>query len=188
MELRRHPNSPSSPVEKIEVLAGHIGNGHLSLLYNVTGDIERLRLPPPGEPARADGLWRHTCFEAFVRPPRGDDYFELNLSPSGQWAAFRFDRYRSGMRPADVPQPKIVSQGLGAAYGLIASVDLGALPELAPWESWQAAIAAVIEAEDGSISHWALAHPPGKPDFHHPEAFVLELPPAAGLAHPQDPA
>jgi len=24
-----------------------------------------------------------------------------------------------------------------------------------------------------------LAHPPGKPDFHHPDCFALELPPAS---------
>jgi hypothetical protein len=184
--LQRHPNSPPSPVEKIEILATHVGNGHLSLIYNLTGDIARLRLPPREEPARRDELWRHTCFEAFVRSPRGENYIEINLSPWGQWAAYRFDGYRSGMMPADVPPPRIVSQRLGRAHGLVAAIDLGALPELAPWETWRCAVAAVIEAEDGSISHWALAHPAGKPDFHDPGSFVLELPPAAGLAHPSD--
>ena len=28
------------------------------------------------------------------------------------------------------------------------------------------------------MSYWALAHPPGKPDFHHPDCFALELPAA----------
>jgi hypothetical protein len=36
-------------------------------------------------------------------------------------------------------------------------------------------LAAVIEAADGSLSYWALRHPPGKPDFHHRGAFALEL-------------
>ena len=35
---------------------------------------------------------------------------------------------------------------------------------------------AVIEENDGRLSYWALRHAPGKPDFHHPEAFALELP------------
>ena len=38
------------------------------------------------------------------------------------------------------------------------------------------ALSAVIEAEDGQKSYWALAHPSDKPDFHHPQSFVLELP------------
>jgi len=36
-------------------------------------------------------------------------------------------------------------------------------------------LSAVIEAADGGLSYWALRHPPGKPDFHRPEAFALEL-------------
>ena len=36
-------------------------------------------------------------------------------------------------------------------------------------------LSAVIE-EVGSIkSYWALQHPPGRPDFHHPDCFALEL-------------
>ncbi len=38
-----------------------------------------------------------------------------------------------------------------------------------------AAITAVIEEADGTKSYWALAHPAEKPDFHHPDGFVLEL-------------
>jgi hypothetical protein len=36
-------------------------------------------------------------------------------------------------------------------------------------------LSAVIEEQDGRLSYWALRHPPGKPDFHYPEAFALEL-------------
>ena len=41
---------------------------------------------------------------------------------------------------------------------------------------WRMGVSTVIETVDGAISYWALAHPPDKPDFHHPESFVLELP------------
>jgi len=37
------------------------------------------------------------------------------------------------------------------------------------------ALSAVIEAPDGALSYWALRHAPGKPDFHHAEAFALSL-------------
>ena len=33
----------------------------------------------------------------------------------------------------------------------------------------------VIEEEDGTISYWALRHAAGKPDFHHPDGFAMEL-------------
>lgn len=41
----------------------------------------------------------------------------------------------------------------------------------------QIGLSAVIEEMDGTKSYWALAHPAGKPDFHHPDCFTLELPP-----------
>jgi hypothetical protein len=37
------------------------------------------------------------------------------------------------------------------------------------------ALSAVIEDSAGTLSYWALRHPAGKPDFHHPQAFALEL-------------
>jgi hypothetical protein len=42
------------------------------------------------------------------------------------------------------------------------------------------ALSAVVEERNGALSYWALRHSPGKPDFHHPEAFALELAPPAG--------
>lgn len=39
----------------------------------------------------------------------------------------------------------------------------------------QIALSAVIEEKDGTKSYWALRHPPGKPDFHHPDCFALTL-------------
>src|SRR5579864_7835754 len=41
--------------------------GSLVLCYIVTGKIGELRLPPVTVAGRADELWRHTCFEAFVQ-------------------------------------------------------------------------------------------------------------------------
>jgi hypothetical protein len=32
-----------------------------------------------------------------------------------------------------------------------------------------------VEDRSGSLSYWALRHAAGKPDFHHPDAFALEL-------------
>ncbi len=41
------------------------------------------------------------------------------------------------------------------------------------------ALSAVIEEKEGTKSYWALKHPPGKPDFHHPDCFALTLPATA---------
>ena len=37
-------------------------------------------------------------------------------------------------------------------------------------------LSVVIEDTDGTKSYWALAHPPGAPDFHHPTCFAATLP------------
>lgn len=37
------------------------------------------------------------------------------------------------------------------------------------------ALCAVIEASDGSLSYWALAHPADRPDFHHPGSAILAV-------------
>ena len=127
-----------------------------------------MALPQAHSPERADQLWRHTCFEAFAQREAG--YREFNFSPSTQWAAYDFDDYRQGMRIADVLAPRIEAAREGAHYALQAAFDL-------PGEGrCRVALTAVLEETDGAKSYWALKHPPGKPDFHHADGFVLELP------------
>src|SRR5215831_18468784 len=95
--LSPHPASPRGPVRELGVSVGRDG-GLLVLTYSLTGDLDAVLLPPPAPPERTDELWRHTCFEAFLARA-GAGYLEFNLSPSGQWAAYEFERYRVGMRP-----------------------------------------------------------------------------------------
>jgi hypothetical protein len=151
----------------------------LLLSFHVTGATEQLLIPAisPG-PLRQDGLWRHTCFEAFVRPSRSPAYQELNLSPSGDWAFYHFCTYRSGMSSPDVGTPAIELKSAANRINLRASIDLATL--LSPAVPWDLALSVVLESLDGSKSYWALAHPPGEPDFHHPDCFVLNLPPPTG--------
>jgi len=146
------------------------------LSYVVTGEIGDLRLPPRSAPARADELWRHTCFEAFLRPSPGAAYYEFNFAPSTQWAAYGFSGYRSGMRIAnEVSAPHIEVQSTNERYSLQASLDLDRLPGLAGGDPWRLGLSAVIEETDGTLSYWALAHPAGRADFHHSDCFALEL-------------
>jgi hypothetical protein len=173
--LALHPDSHPAAVTRIDVEATRPRPGHLVLRYTVVGKITDLRLPRSADSARTDELWRHTCFEAFVRPPSGEAYFELNFAPSTQWAAYAFAAYRSGMRVADeVDTPFIEVQPGRDFYVLQASLDLerAHLPKDAVW---QLGLSAVIEEESGALSYWALKHPPGRADFHHSDCFAFEL-------------
>ena len=62
----------------------------------------------PLEPARADKLWRSTCFEAFLKSDGMEAYREWNFAPSGNWAAYDFSGYREGMGQADVAAPPYI--------------------------------------------------------------------------------
>ena len=171
-----HPDSDDTPVSGIQVDVVHDGST-LRLNYSLRGDIERVVLPEREAPARADGLWHHTCFEVFVREARSPEYREFNLSPSRQWAAYRFDRYREGMAiESRLPDPCIRVQSDGSEFLLSAALELSGIPALEGNDAWRLGLSAVIEDESGGKSWWAVAHPPGKPDFHHPDSFVLDLP------------
>ncbi len=147
-------------------------------MFTVSGRIGDICWPGAAAPERRDGLWRHTCFEAFVRLPESSSYVELNYSPSGEWAAYRFRGYREAMESLDVPTPGIRTLATETYVGIVTAIDLGGIEALSPKRPWLFNISAVIEASDGSRSHWALAHPSDVPDFHHPDCFVLEVPPA----------
>ena len=177
LELKPHPYSLCAAVTRIEVEVARPRAENLVLSYVVTGRIGDLRLSPVTAPARADELWRHTCFEAFVRPVPGEAYYEFNFAPSTLWAAYCFDGYRSGMRVAtETGAARIDVQSAPERYALQASLDVSGLPRDA---RWRLCLSTVIEETSGRKSYWALAHAPGQPDFHHFDCFACELPAAS---------
>jgi hypothetical protein len=143
----------------------------LSLHYRLDGDTGRLLLPAPAAPRRADGLWRHTCFEAFVRPAGGGGYCEFNFSPSGEWAAYRFTGRRAGMEALEGAAAPVVHCSRDSRC-MEFSVTLDATAWAGPADL---GLAAVIEERDGALTHWALSHLADRPDFHDPGSFTLRL-------------
>jgi hypothetical protein len=177
--LTLHPDSRCTATTRIDVEVARPDTGTLVLTYALTGDPADLRIPPATTPERADGLWEHTCFEVFVRASTGSGYYELNFAPSTRWAAYRFSDYRNGMCVAEqVGPPRIEVHATATRYTLQASLTFDRLPDLPDDAPWRLGLSAVIEETSGNQSHWALAHPPGRADFHHSDCFALELPAA----------
>ncbi len=177
LTLKLHPDSRCAAANGIGVEVLRLPNGTVELSYQVTGKIGDLRIPPIASPTRRDELWRHTCFEVFIRGPAGPAYYELNFSPSTEWAAYRFSGYRGGMSVArEIAPPRIEVVADAAALKLRATLDLGGLMDMPRDAAWQLGVSAVVEATSGGLSYWALRHPPGKADFHHPDCFALSLP------------
>jgi hypothetical protein len=176
LRLHPHPSTPCDWITALTVRVDWISVDLLVLYYRLEGDIDRVQLPAQQRSAHADGLWKRTCFEAFLRPSGGRRYFELNFSPSSEWAVYRFDDYRAGMRTIEPAQPpKILCRRREGELDADIDVHLRSLDAPAQGDL-QAAVSAVIQDTDGAASYWALAHPQGKPDFHHDVGFAAVLP------------
>jgi hypothetical protein len=177
VELLRHTSSPSSGVvRRIDVEISTVAEGALRLRYFVDGDVRRIALPQREAPCAADGLWRHTCFEAFVAGEGSGAYCEFNFSPSTQWAAYGFTGYREGMAPLlHLRPPRITTSVTEDRIALDATVSRETVLALPGGPQLRLGLAAVIERSDGGLSYWALTHRGEKPDFHDPGSFVLKL-------------
>lgn len=199
-KLTCHADAGDLPIERLEaavsVAATAVdGGARLDVHFRLFADLGQLLLPPPRQGQRSDGLWRHSCFELFVRARGEARYAEVNLAPSGDWAAYAFSAYRAGLRQVAPMTAPAIDVAAGAA-----TLDLHAtlrLDELRPRPQGRSAqqpgalqpqarqpgattlefaLAAVIEERSGRLTCWALAHPdPQRPDFHHPGSFVHEV-------------
>lgn len=169
-------------VRSVEAGVSRSPGGGLVFFYRLCGDMARLLIPPPQSETRNDGLWEHTCFEAFIAVAGKPAYREFNFSPSGQWAAYAFSGYRQPEAAPFSTQPLQISTRLSAGrLELTAVISGDILPRAATAAGLQIGLSAVIESTDtveGCRSYWALKHPAARPDFHHRDAFVLEFPAA----------
>jgi hypothetical protein len=173
--LQRHPESAGEAVRSLEVTV-RLQPERLILSYTLAADLKRLRIPEREAPRRADELWRHTCFEMFFGETLAQSYCELNFAPSGAWAMYRFSAQRAGMESISGARAPQITVGRSAAgLTLEALVFVYDIIPSSPPLSLRMGFAAVLEDEDGRLSYWAAQHPPGKPDFHHPDSFTLEF-------------
>jgi hypothetical protein len=174
--LTAHPATPNGAVHSLEVQVRADEPDLLVFEYLLVADMSRVWVPPTGVGGRADTLWKHTCFEAFVATADAPGYHEFNFTPSLDWAIYRFTAYREGMSSAEIDQAPEISVRRGEdRLELQAAVHLRCLADLRDARHLRIALAAVIEGEDGRLSYWGLRHPSGKPDFHHPSGFALEV-------------
>lgn len=202
LSLRPHPDTPCGALTGIEVEVARVRPLKLQLRYVLIGNWRKVRLKLRDKD-QGDELWRHTCFEAFVRVGAEVGYLEYNLAPTGDFAAYSFDRYREGMAPSkeigssilDVqsrtepldPERRTSFRQAGldtlerfepSFFSLKAELSFSNAMGLAVARPWRLGLSTVIEERNGRMSYWALAHPTEKPDFHDPACFALELPAA----------
>jgi hypothetical protein len=146
--------------------------------FILSGSLGPLSLPAQGPaPKQRDELWRSTCFEVFFARPGETGYWELNISPCGDWNFYSFRDYRQGQESeARVESLASVAERKGSeAYSLEVTIPLAAILAPHPQAPLQLGVTAVIATTVGDLSYWALRHCGEKPDFHLRESFVLKF-------------
>jgi hypothetical protein len=177
--LQCHPDTPCTAVQTIKSALRWERGRVLAVTYKLSGAVDQLRIPPERSARRLNDLWQHTCFELFIGAKNDAEYYEFNFSPSGEWAVYEFRDYRDGGPfNDDEIEPKVTVQRDTGTVELDAIVRLDSLPGIQPEVCLCLGLSAVIEDVNGLFSYWALNHPPGTPDFHHPDNFALQIEPA----------
>lgn len=182
LTLTCHPSTPTDAVQRLDAAVDRQPGGLLRVTFRLVGRLDRLRIPAADVPRIGARLWAHTCFEAFVAVAGATAYHEFNVAPSGEWTVYAFSRYRDGA-PLHDPAlaPGIVVHRTNEHLELAVRLQLPRLSSQHRDAALRLGLSAVVEADDGTLSYWALRHPPGRPDFHHPDTFAvtLELSPPA---------
>jgi hypothetical protein len=147
----------------------------LSIDYQLFGDLNAISIAPPtSTPSRQFHLWEATCFEFFIGIPGDANYWEFNLSPSGDWAVFALDDYRQGLRdelaftslPFKVDRyPNYITLSL--------EFDLSEL--ILAEQDLEMSVTTVIKSSQDELSYWAINHSGKEADFHLRKSFVISL-------------
>jgi hypothetical protein len=160
------------------------GSG-LSLHYFLAGEIDEILLPSlSANPGRRDELWKMTCFEFFLAVKDQPQYWEFNMSPSGDWNVYRMEAYRRvGFREeTSIPRlPFEVREGRNGAGGISLAIAVDLKPIIDESYPLDIGVTSILQARDGNETYWALTHPAPNADFHLRESFILTL---AGQNHP----
>ena len=151
----------------------------LSIVFDLSGDLSQIELSGSlKDPTRSIGLWKTTCFEIFIGLKGSPKYWEVNLSPTGDWNVFSFSSYRNrenGNRLieadgfSDLP---FTSDRQADRYTLCLQRGLDAL--FSTRDALEIGISAVVKSlGNASLSFWSLNHKGDRADFHQRETFTL---------------
>ena len=178
LALCLHSTETRKPRHRVSASARRVpGSPHINLRFEVQG----------AGGSRRDELWRTTCLECFVAIGINGagrvEYEEFNFSSSGDWAAYRFESYRAGMKLADVTVPQVnarsrVRGDVLEKVILEFEIDFSLSAEFSEFLRRPLALslaAVMVEKSDPKPFYWALSHAGSKPDFHLRESFSLEL-------------
>jgi hypothetical protein len=118
---------------------------------------------------RLDGLWQHTCFEAFLNPVGLESYYEFNFSLQPGWNCYEFTGYREPAPPK--PSSDFSIQSLcwdPSAQRMQIKVE-----NRSQFKKFRVGLTAILESKSGEKFYCATAHSGLKADFHLLKNFTI---------------
>jgi hypothetical protein len=176
---RLYPFEPQPWLSAVQLRGNaHWQGGTLSVCFALQAPRAALKRPGGcGELYRRDGLWQSTCFEAFLSSPGQEAYWEINLSPNGDWNVYGLSAYRQNLKPA--AEIKALPYCLRALEEeLQISFQLNLCSLLSPAAPLELCLTAVLDDPEHGCSYWAWRHGGTEPDFHRRASFQLLEPSA----------
>lgn len=168
------PFAPPHPDIEISGTLARVGD-QLAIAYRLSGHLDQVVIPSPSlSPTRQYDLWAATCLECFLSLPHQPHYWELNISPTGDWNVFHLDAYRQNLQETQaVTALPFQVQSATSTFTLTLRFDLTQI--VSAGQPLQAGICAVIQSSQHSLSYWALTHCGPQADFHHRDSFILQI-------------
>ncbi len=167
--LHCHPATPNVAVHGLSIITGALKNGYFPVSFRLDGDLDKLEIPSPNIAARANDLWKNTCFEVFIGSVNNSRYDEFNIAPSRAWAAYQFESYREGMRDMPVSDLPVTIRRTDSQL----EIDV-LLPVSEQIDNLRVGFSSVIQEKNGRCTYWAIHHPSQEPDFHHYDSLALK--------------
>ncbi len=168
---------PDPQIPNIKITGGIVREGNeVTIRYSLSGRVEEILFPALNpQPGRINNLWMTTCFEFFLAFPDQPQYWEFNLSPSGDWNIYRMDAYRqiSFQEEESIHSLPMVTKKDDEFFQLRTTVDLTSI--LGAKRQTLIGVSSVIQTLGGHETYWALVHPSPQADFHQRESFILAL-------------
>lgn len=179
--LRLHPFQDEPALDGLSLEAAlRWSRSELQLQFRLKGPKDQLICPPEtAEPRRLDGLWNSTCLEAFFGIPGLTQYWEFNISPSGDWNLYRLEDYRRGLTRETGMGIQAISfqRSVGdSECSLEAEICLDLGETFVAVGELEYSLTAVVEQKDFGLSFWALQHCSDEADFHRRESFRFTEP------------
>jgi hypothetical protein len=176
-QFNLQPFPDSLPTPKIEI-SGAIERregGIFAIKYQLSGDIAAVEIPAiASHPNRQTELWEATCFEFFLGLKDSSEYWEFNLSLSGDWNIYHLDSYRQGLREETaLTYLPFTMQRESDCLSLSLEWDLNAIGVAD--KILDIAVTTVIKTKNNDIGYWALTHCGTEADFHLRDSFILQI-------------